>query len=112
MIQFSGLRVPRKRTQCLPDFAIDTRGILRRLIDQLDPAAAVGIEFGMSEQIARLQNGFERIAQIVRERPQLQDALGRNIRRCVVVGAFAARHRFRGFAWRRLHTISLTGAKV
>ena len=64
MIQLSLL--PAQRAQRLPDFAIDTRGVLGRLVDKLDPASTVGIEFGVAEQVARLQNGFERIAQVVR----------------------------------------------
>lgn len=65
MIQFGLLSA--QRPQRFPDFAIDARGILRGLIDEFDPAAAVGIEFGVTEEIAALQDGLQRIAKVVRQ---------------------------------------------
>src|SRR3954452_9275293 len=57
-------------TQVLANFAVDARCILRGDIDQVRPALAGLVEFGLSQQVGSLQNGFERVAQIVRQSAQ------------------------------------------
>ncbi len=73
MIQLSLLAA--KRAQRLPDFAIDASRILRGLIDQFHPAAAVAIQFGVTEKIAALQDCLQGVAKVMRQRPQLHDVL-------------------------------------
>lgn len=106
------LGVSAQRAQRFPDFAIDARGILRGFIDQLHPAAAVGIEFGVTEKIAALQDCLQRVAKVMRQRPQLHDVLIGRTRLCIAIRGLTARCRLGGLPRRRSHTISLCEAEV
>jgi hypothetical protein len=54
------------------DFTIDAGRILGGGANQVGPLLVVAIELGLSEKIRSLENGFDRIAQIVGERSQVR----------------------------------------
>jgi hypothetical protein len=56
--------------QNLAQLVIDFYRVLRGLIDQFDPAARVLGRSCLRNQVGGLHNGFERIAEIVRQRSE------------------------------------------
>ena len=71
----SGLLLTAQRSQCFPYLTIRASRVLRGSVDELGPAATVGVELCMTEQVTGLQNRFQRVAQIVGESPQVLDTL-------------------------------------
>jgi hypothetical protein len=54
----------------LAEFAVESNRLLRSLVEHFHPAASAGGKFCLRNQVARLQDGFERVAQIVGERSE------------------------------------------
>src|ERR1700751_1044274 len=54
------------RTKNFPNLAVHPRCILRGLIDHLQPLLVSVVEFGLSQQVRGLHDGFNVIAEIVR----------------------------------------------
>ena len=61
--------------RCFPNLAIDARRLLRGQIDQLRPAPAGFIRACLTQQVGRLQNGFERVAEVMRQHAQFCDVI-------------------------------------
>jgi hypothetical protein len=56
-----------KRPQQLSHLTIDARCLFRRSLDQPCPFFIVGFSLSMTQKIRRLQDRFERIAQVMRQ---------------------------------------------
>src|SRR5438094_6508141 len=64
---------PTQRPQSFPDFAIDARRFVRRRLDELRPTPAIRFQLALTQQIRSLHNRLERVAQVVRQGPQMLD---------------------------------------
>jgi hypothetical protein len=60
-----------------PQLAIDLCGALGRFRDQFDPLLSMGRHFQLTEQVGRLHDGFNGIAEVVNEFAQLMGDVGR-----------------------------------
>ena len=54
----------------LAEFAIEVRGVLGGVLDELDPLVLLASETGLAEEVRGLHDGFERVAEVVSEGAQ------------------------------------------
>jgi hypothetical protein len=61
------------RSQDFTDTAIDPRGVLGRTLDHSDPLLSVRVQLPLVYEIRSLDDGFNRIAQVMRQLAELGD---------------------------------------
>src|SRR5579864_6252060 len=85
-----------ERAQQSPNLAVQTRGLLRRGINQLRPTLGIVVELGLTQKIGGLQDGLKRIAEVMRQSAHLSNLIPMMVARCGALkcGSF----RFRPFA--------------
>ena len=64
------------RFQNSPDFAIHPGRVLDGSFDEACPFAGIGVHLQPAEKVGSLQNGFERVAQIVSQGTKLAGDVG------------------------------------
>src|SRR5579864_6755025 len=71
-----------ERAQQSPNLAVQTRGLLRRGINQLRPTLGIVVELGLTQKIGGLQDGLKRVAEIVGKRTHAGDVILMTVSRC------------------------------